>query len=539
MKKSFLLIATVFLMVTARAETAVEKIYNSNTSPAEKLKKITAIKEFTIDERFAVDRILYEAGKNSAVQKTIYRYEALPMEMRSQLEVQFPGMQQWISQIAEKENKTIFLFDKDLANPITFKDFTLFEENKIQEPQKSIDLIRYLTKKNQYEIFLSQNLSVGPSYDRIVNLFSSLDEDEKQILHDEGFFAFWAGQQEIVTHKQKNKNCLCGGKPVVFTAFPMCTEKKQFPAFSDHVVPDKFAVALQRLQAGDLTIIEKMKIEKLNTWGSVYQDIVKQLSFLQLAVLDEVIVDRTMKISLVSMYDDLQKKGSSKYVENLGLDRFALQQLEAYYACVLGMLRVSSGQDRTLKTTETTHPMQWSQPGDIATVQKIESLPFLEYRKKIYTAYTLDSAVRFFLIQEIENREEELAGTCLETKALNDSTYEIVLKSCDSTNRIFAVKQTVNQVIGNFFRLCSNIVISELERDPDDKKQYSVIVIATADDIPYKYNDLLATKRAEFVRKNLGKKTATAESVTLEPVTGLPKGMRFAGLRFILKKPQT
>lgn len=515
----------------------VKKVYDTKGSPEQMCRNTEKIDitKLGIADQLALTQI--RSACKGDPKKMIWSFAALTPTMREELEKRYPGITEWYLNSAYQKKIDLRVFEKEPAQGIRLADLEQFMGGAGKqpiEPTNSVELIKFLTLRMQYELYKSENLQIQGDYAKIVQLFNSLNEDTKQIIRDMGYFNTWQAQQNLIEIKQTHGTYVVSGvKPIQVSAFPRCPEGKNIPVDNEPgALPDSYGIILKGLEGGDLSFISAAKAKKLNTWGNSYNDVVRQLVFLHLATLGETQVQRnSMKISLVQQWDNLVNNQGEKYLISLGFDRKILEQAQAYYSCILGLQEIvpGGGPIAALPPDPYQAPVQ---PATPATRTE-------EYRS-VYNAYSLDSAVRHFLVEEINNREDELAGTCLTAKALNDSTYEVILDKCDHSKEVFDVKKTTHEGMGKFFKYCSNLVVHEIERGATIVPlTYSVVIVGTADTIPYQSNQDLALKRAEYIEANLGFRTKTATSVSLEPITGLPAGQRYAALRFILSRTRT
>jgi hypothetical protein len=126
-----------------------------------------------------------------------------------------------------------------------------------------------------------------------------------------------------------------------------------------------------------------------------------------------------------------------------------------------------------------------------------------------------------------------------QAKAVNDSTYEVILNGCDNTKQVFPIAKFEVPGIADFFNYCSNKIARELASIPSDLvKGYDVTVTGTADQLSYTDNEGLARNRANYIIQHLGR-NVKAEKITPAIEIDLPVGKRFVSLKFTLKSIHT
>lgn len=532
MKKVWSLLLLCTIGIASINAQNVRAIYLSKKDAVSKYEALHKLKAISSQEKFAADKIAFEAGKNPLIQKTIWRYESLGPAMKAKLEEVFPGIGAWYEQTAQEKHIELFTFTTDIGKGITIDEMEL--TTKAVPPLTVAGQIHYYTVKIQAELFYAENVRIQTYYDKITHLYNSLNQSEKDSLIAKKYPALWKEQVTCYYHKQDMRTCTCGGKKQTIGEFPECTATKELVLHPESVEAAPATKVLVALNAGNTDIFKEANTQRLNVWGNVTSDIVKELCFLQLATLGETPMNDQMKINLLDLWDAGEKFQSNEYLKNLGITRDMVVSLESYYSCVLGLTKVTARPRSAI--TQSTQPTEKTLARDT-----VAAIPKPRYAKKVsYTAYSLDKAVTQNLEVELSNRRA-LKGTCLSARAINDTTYEVMLNGCDTSHQIFPVGQFEIPAIADFFYYCSNVVSEELsDISAQMPMHFSIVVTGTADVLPYAKNEDLALNRAQYIKDNLGDKaTNTAQEITTTGKTGLPAGKRYVSLTFILKTKKT
>jgi hypothetical protein len=526
MKKLWLILLLCTIGAAITNAQNVRAIYLSKKDASGKYAALQKIGSISEQEKFAAEKITFEASKNPTIQKQIWKYEALCPNMKVKLEEVFPGIGVWYEQTAAEKHITLFTFATDIGKGITIDEIEM--NVKAVPPTNVLGQIHYYTVKIQGELFYSENVRIQSHYEHIMRLYNSLNKWDQDSLQAKGYTAFWQEQISCYYHKQDMRTCTCGGKKQIISEFPNCTATKELVLHPEFVEPAPATKVLVALNAGNTDIFKEANAQRLNVWGNVTSDIVKELCFLQLATLGEAPMNIQMKINLLDLWDAGEKFQSNGYLKDLGLTKETIVNLESYYACVLGLTKVVA-RPKSVITSET-------QSSDTGAIQ---AKP--RYGKKVsYTAYSLDKAVTQNLEVELSNRRG-LKGTCLSARAINDTTYEVLLNGCDTSHQIFPIGKFEIPAIADFFYYCSNVISEELsDISAQMPMRFDIIVTGTADVLPYAKNEDLALNRANYIKNNLGDKaTRTAQEIITVSKTGLPTGKRYVSLTFILKTKKT
>lgn len=532
MKKNWLvLLLTAVSILNAHAQN-VRTIYLSKKDAQGKYDALHKLKSVATQEKFAADKIDFEAGKNPNIQKTIWRYEALGPAMKSKLEEVFPGIGAWYEQTALEKHIELYSFTIDIGKGITIDEMELTA--KAVPPSTVLGQIHYYTVKIQAELFYAENVRIQTYYDKILHLYNSLNQSERDSLIAKKYPALWKEQVTCYYHKQDMRTCTCGGKKQTISEFPECAATKELVLHPESVEAAPATKVLVALNAGNTDIIKEANAQRLNVWGNVTSDIVKELCFLQLATLGEAPMNDQMKINLLDLWDAGEKFQSNGYLKDLGLTRDIIVSLESYYSCVLGLTKVTAH-------PRAAAPLATKELPAAQICDTVVTKPKPRYAKKVsYTAYSLEKAVTQNLEVELSNRRG-LKGTCLSARAINDTTYEVLLNGCDTSRQIFPIGKFEIPEIADFFFYCSNVVSEELsDISAQMPMHFDIIVTGTADILPYAKNEDLAAHRANYIKDNLGDKAVrTAQEITTVGKTGLPAGKRYVSLTFILKTKKT
>lgn len=515
----------------------IAKIYASNESDKSKNEKI-GTKQFTGAEGFATAQIRYAAFmKPEPLQKWIWGYEALTPNMKQELGTAFKGINEFYETEGERAT-TLFQFTRDIYPKLTLAELESAGKLKKSElPTTRTSLLRYYTAKVHYDLMTSQNLQIAPSWKRIKELFSSMNKSEQDSFETLGYKEFWKEQLACYDHKMgiSPRNCICGGTAQTMTAFRDCPNTKElrlnYAIASDSIqtsaVLDNATRVLLDLNNGDFTFIKEAHAQKLSVWGNAQSDIITQLVYLQLAALGETQMTDQMDINLVELWDKKESMvGGNRYLKLLGLTREIIQGIESYYACILQADKVAERQPAVATTTS--RPPQQTNETPAPTSN---SRP----QKVVYKAANLKDAVQTNLLNLLQ-KHRPLKHTCLTTEAVNDTTYQVILKGCDSTKQIFPIGEYEVPAIADFFYYCSDVVDEELgiaaEKVP---MQYSIKVKGTADIIRSSRNDVLANNRATYIADNLSPNTKkNAVAINTEKETDRPVGERYVILTFFL-----
>ncbi|MEI8223499.1 MAG: hypothetical protein WCG20_00045 [bacterium] len=532
MKKLGLILLLCTISIATTYAQNVRAIYLSKKDASGKYAALQKLGSISAQEKFAAEKITFEAGKNPTIQKQIWKYEALCPNMKKKLEEVFPGIGAWYEQTAAEKHISLFSFTTDIGKGITIDEIEM--NVKAVPPTNVLGQIYYYTVKIQGELFYSENVRIQDHYEHIMRLYNSLNTWDQDSLKAQGYMALWQEQVNCYYHKQDMRTCTCGGKKQTISEFPNCTATKELILHPESVEAAPATKVLVALNAGNTDIFKEANAQRLNVWGNVNADIVKELCFLQLATLGEAPMNIQMKINLLDLWDAGEKFQSNGYLKDLGLTKGTIANLESYYSCVLGLTKVVARPKSV--APQSVIPTEKLQSSDTVVVQ-----PKPRYGKKVsYTAYSLEKAVSRNLEVELSNRKE-LRGTCLSARAINDTTYEVLLNGCDTTQQLFPVGEFEIPTIANFFYYCSNVVSEELsDISAQMPMRFSIIVTGTADVLPYAKNEDLALNRATYISTRLGDKAlATAQEVTTVAKTGLPVGKRYVSLTFVLRTKKT
>jgi hypothetical protein len=538
-------VCSLVFAMSSFSQAALSKIYSSNNSNERKLEMAEKVKNLHIIDHFAMVRIKYDAqhvNRNSKkgdfpeLKKALYEYESLLPGQRDELEAAFPNIGKWYESMALGEGIHLFYFPDSIKFSIPFKDMETISGangNTAVKERALIDLI-----KIQRELFNSNNLVIEGLVEEAKHMFLALNSDEQDRLSEAGYKQLLAEQLRCYYHKQREKNCICGGSTQEITEFPDCSSGKNIQLLTPkNVEADESTEILISLNnLGDFSSAENAEKKGFFTWANVNGDIVKELIFLECATLGKIKVIEHVKINLLDLWDKGESTGSNNYLIKLGFTRDIVSDLQNYYSCVLRLERVAK--EKYAAPPSESKPVSPTPKRNLSgTSVEIIKMP----RKEAYSAYKLDEAVSAFLKEEIANREEELAGTCLDARALNDSTYVVILNRCDSSDQVFAIMESENEAIGKYFRYCSNIVATEIKRAAEVQPLiYTILVTGTADQLKYSKNQELAEARAQFVIEHLGEKVKDAQIAGLADILppkgeiDLPVGMRFVSLTFTL-----
>ncbi len=521
MKKQCFLIALVATLFFTNFLTAqqVRTIWNSKKSAEDKYVAIKDMKKISLVDAFAIAKIKFEAKKDiPGIIIPLRRYEGLLPSQKKGLEKTFPGIGGWYENLASERHIELFSFTSEITPEITLGDL---EDKTGLPPATAIDRINYYTIRIQQELFASENMQIEGYVTSVLKLYQSLNKSDQDSLVAWGYTTLWQQQKLCYAQKQATKNCVCGGKMAKLPEILTCESKQLDITETNGATFDEPTDILSKLTSGDLSQVKKAKSLKLDIWGNVNQNIQKELVFLHLAALGETRVPEGSSINLIFLWNKSEQTKSNDYLKQIGLDSTRLDNLQKYYVCILGARDISNKKKR--------------ESPEATTTQEELPVPVKIVPRMSYTAKNLATAVTTNLYNELQDRES-LDGTCLQAKAINDSTYEVILNGCDSTKQVFPIKKFEVPEIADFFNYCSNKIARELATIPPSLVNgYSIIVTGTADKLSYSDNQGLAQNRADYIVKHLGK-NVQAQKIETATEIDLEVGRRYVALTFILKR---
>ncbi len=513
-------------------------------------------KSLSLIDEFAYRAMAFEASTEKAkvaneaeIVLKLRQFEVLTFSMSVQMDTLYPGILGWYQNFDAKWSR--FRFNTEPVQPIGFADMAESAREE-SEPTDAVEAIRFHTVNIQKELFLSKNLVISKDYERMMRIYWSLEDSVRSIVDRQGYPSFWKEQLACFANKSANKAwaCECGFKKnPVFESEKGCIGKN-ISLNRTVALQDPKTSILVRLVDGNLKATREATDAMLTTWGNVQNSIPSQIIFWWCVELGVTKPSDQMRIS----FRKLWAEGRNDYNLAIGLDSATVAGLEDYLVCRLGIKAVSVSETsiRPIMVTEesSTAPQNAavSEKKDISlagnTSQKNAGTATRTAapRKPLpkYDIAKIRDAVDANVQQELENREGLHA--CAETKVINDSTIELELHGCGNGKGTFAVMQVETPLAGDFFNYCSNVLADQLESFKNQLGgSYHVTVIGTADKLSYSKNQYLADQRAEFVKKNLGKKVLQGvggiENISTEGL--IDQEERKVILRVVLNNPKT
>lgn len=558
MKKTILTgISFLFISVLSAQDVKLREIWKSPESHDTKKVSIEKLKlkKPSLPDQLAMQALFYNAGQRNSDQVNVFinKMEAFTPSIRLQVDTFFPGLIGWYENVAKQNSKSIFKFTNEPVPSIGIADL----ESEQSVPSSAQEQFRYYCVAIQKQLLLSENLLVGDSYEKLSKIWRSLNQNQKQNLVDQGYIDFLEQQKTSYSEKYRTKNCTCAPKKYKFQNFIDCSTPKNLALTNGLDKLNEPTLILISLDKGDLSVIPQAIKLRLGVWGEVNKDIVYELVFWHLVALGETKFNSQMQLNLVHLWNEGEQFHRNGYNKRLGLDSAKVKNLEDYYRCAVGAKTVSVTQkeiDAAFAEKNVTYDTIISNEtqkrlSDVSS--EINSLPVsIKGSEKSFSAKyplppakydiaKLRDAVDENVQQELENREGLHA--CAETRAVNDTTLELELHGCGEGKGTFAIMQVETPLAGDFFNYCSNVLADQLESFKESLGgTYEVTVIGTADKLSYSQNQYLADSRAEFVKKNLGKKVISGvggiENIKTEGLTDQDE--RKVILRVILFNPK-
>lgn len=498
--------------------------HDTKKAAIEKLK----LKKPSFPDQLAIQALFYNAGQRNGDEINIFinKMEAFTPSIRLQIDTFFPGLMSWYENVAKQKGKSVFKFTTEPGPPIGIVDL----ENEQSVPSSAKEQFRYYSVKIQKELLNSGNLVIGNYYENLSRIWRSLNEDQKQELTKDGYINFLEQQKNCYSEKYRVQNCTCAPKKYKFQNFIDCSIPKNLGLTNGLDKLNEATLILIALDKGDLSVIPQALKLRLGVWGEVNKDIVYELVFWHLVALGETKFNSQMQLNLVHLWNEGEQFHRNGYNKRLGLDSAKIKNLEDYYSCALGVKTLSVTQKETdaafaeknvtydtILSNETQEILSSSsEKVNNASSPKQSTIPSITPTKVVvkyslpekYDIISLRDAVNTNVQSELVNRENLHA--CAETRAVNDTTLELELHGCGEGKGTFAIMQVETPLAGDFFNYCSNVLADQLESFKESLGgTYEVTVIGTADKLSYSKNQFLADQRAEFVKKNLGRKVIT------------------------------
>lgn len=534
MKKILFLAIIAFWGPVMAQNQELMQIWNSRTSSEERKSPGTAFEKaqslkrtlekkkrgLSLIDEFAYRAMAFEASTEKAkvaneaeIVLKLRQFEALTFSMSVQMDTLYPGILGWYQNFDAKWSR--FRFNTEPVQPIGFADMA--ESAGESEPTDAVEAIRFHTANIQRELFQSKNLVISKDYERMMRIYWSLEDSVRSIVDRQGYPSFWKEQLACFANKSANKAwaCECGFKKnPVFESEKGCIGKN-ISLHRTVALQDPKTSILVRLVDGNLKATREATDAMLTTWGNVQNSIPSQIIFWWCVELGVTKPSDQMRIN----FRKLWAEGRNDYNLAIGLDSATVAGLEDYLVCRLGIKAVSVSETsiRPVMVTEESSTVLQN-----ATISEKKDVPptgktsqknagtatrTAAPRKPLpkYDIAKLREAVDADVQQELENREGLHA--CAETRTVNDTTIELELHGCGSAEGTFEVMQVETPLAGGFFNYCSNILSGQLKSFREQLGgTYQVTVVGTADRLTYAKNQELADQRAEFVKKNLGKK---------------------------------
>ncbi len=446
-------LSTLPLIGAAQKESAaakeLKKIWISNESvgsKAEAVKKLNLrVTTIPLPEGYALTLLVFQAEQNKDAQMRamIKHLETLSPGMKKELDTQYPGIIAQYEGFALSKQLNLFQFSAELSTPITLKEIEAGIEKGGTEPSNYMARMRFYTISMHRELYDSKNIVILPTWKKIMSLWNSLTQEQKELLDKSGYPYFWKEQNSLYNHKFSNKDwaCTCGTETASFPNLTDCGVKR-LPVTTEKNL-DKSTLLLNSLTQGNLEVVEvALQDPTVATYSGCKDNIVQQLVFLHLATLNSRMINPSMKIGLVQLWNKGHINGSNSYFERIGLNEQIIVDLENYYRCILKIESVTAIQQKSavvekdaasipvpvVKETLKPQPAK-SVSGRTITVQKFERIHPQMHITELRDAW--DGAVQ----NEIANRQNLFL--CAETRVVNDSTIELDLRGCGNGTGTF------------------------------------------------------------------------------------------------------
>jgi hypothetical protein len=323
-------------------------------------------KSFSLIDEFPYWAMAFEASTAKAkpsnekeVILKLRQFETITFSMSSQLDTLYPGILSWYQKY--DHNLVLFRFKTEPDKPISLSD--MIDDQKAVEPNDAVAAIRFHVINIQRELFHSQNLVISKDYERVIQIYQSLEDSMKSLVEKQGYPEFWKEQQACFMHKADNKSwaCECGFKNVpIFTSETACSTK-QILLNKAVALQDPKTALLVRLINGDLSATGDAVRTMLSTWGNVQNSIPSEIIFWWCVELGITKPSDQMKINFRKLWSE----GRNDYNLAIGLDSATVANLEDYFVCRLGIKSVS--------ITETTIRPAMVEEMNQAPVQKMVS----------------------------------------------------------------------------------------------------------------------------------------------------------------------